>query len=83
MKQNKLKGIFSDVSPGLNKAVIQVGETIDTDPFLKEQEMERKIYADYCLAVITSRIAGEKLSNEWRQMSPINRMKNKLNLREA
>ena len=81
LKLNKLKGIFSDISPGLNKAVINVGEAVDTDPFLKEQEMERKIYADYCLAVIDARIAGDELPPEWKAMSPINRMKSKLKIK--
>ena len=36
LKLNKLKGIFSDISPGLEKATITVGEAVDTDPFLKE-----------------------------------------------
>ena len=81
LKLNKLKGIFSDISPGLDKATIKVGEAVDTDPFLKEQVQERKIYNDYCLAVIDARIAGEELSAEWKQCSPINRMKSKLNLK--
>ena len=36
LKLNKMKGLFSDISPGIDKATMQVGEVTDTDPFLKE-----------------------------------------------
>ena len=66
LKINKLKGLFSDISPGIDKATIKVGDTVNTDPFLKEQERERKLYAEYCLAVIDAKIAGEELPPEWK-----------------
>ena len=82
-KINKQKNIFSENSPTLEKASVHFGESTPRDPFIKQKEEERKLFSDYCLAIIDASIAGEDLPPEWQQMSPVKRMKNKLNLKQA
>ena len=82
-KINKQKGIFSENSPTLEKASVHFGEATPRDPFIKQKEEERKLFSDYCLAIIDASIAGDDLPSEWQQMSPVKRMKNKLNLKQA
>ena len=64
-KMKAHKGIFSENSPTLEKASVHFGEASPRDPFIKQKEEERKLFSDYCLAIIDASIAGDDLPPEW------------------
>ena len=63
---NKPKGIFSENSTSLEKASVHFGESAPKDPFIRQQEQERRLFSEYCLAVIDAKIAGDELPHNWK-----------------